>query len=247
MKWFRHMADASDDEFLSGIEELFGWEGYGRWWKLLETIAKQMDGTNKCSAEYSWSKWQSFLKGKRNKLETFLVHCQDKRKIKLELNGNILKIFCPKLLELRDEYSRKSGHTPDIPPDNVAPEEETEGEEERTSDDYTREILKSVERIIQSPTPFFTAPITAWIGWGADYELDIRPSAERWKSKNPSKAMRSLTWLDEDIAKSIKQRSKPMPQTNEIIPTGFKSFAEIAAEKTQANIDEVARRYANTN
>lgn len=106
MKWFRHMSSASDDEFISGIEDLFGWEGYGRWWKLLEIIAKQMDETDRCHAEYSWVKWQSFLKGKRNKLETFLVHCQNKRKIKLEQNGDILRIICPKLLELRDNYTK---------------------------------------------------------------------------------------------------------------------------------------------
>lgn len=106
MKWFRHMSAASDDEFISGIEDEFGWEGYGRWWKLLEIIAKQMDETDRCYAEYSWVKWQSSLKGKRNKLETFLVHCQNKRKIKLEQTENVLKIICPKLLELRDNYTK---------------------------------------------------------------------------------------------------------------------------------------------
>jgi len=131
MKWFRHMSDASDDEFISEVEEIFGLDGYARWWKLLERIAKQMNETDKCYAEYSWTKWQSFLKGKRNKLETFLEHCQNKRRIKLELNGNILRIICPKLLELRDEYSRKSGHATDMTPDNVAPEEEVEEESKK--------------------------------------------------------------------------------------------------------------------
>ena len=110
MKWFRHMADASDDEFLSEVEDIFGLEGYARWWKLLEIIAKQMDETDRCYAEYSWKKWQTFLKGKRNKLETFLVHSKNQRKINMEQNGNILKISCPKLLELRDNYSKRSQH-----------------------------------------------------------------------------------------------------------------------------------------
>lgn len=126
MKWFRHMSDASDDEFIAGIEDIFGLDGYARWWKLLEIIAKQMDGTNRCHAEYSWEKWQTLLKGKRKKLETFLEHSRKKRKISLEQNGNVLKISCPKLLTLRDEYSRKSGHTTDTAPDVVAPEAEAE-------------------------------------------------------------------------------------------------------------------------
>lgn len=136
MKWFKHMADASDDEFLAELEEIFGWEGYGRWWKLLEKIALQMDKSGKCSASYSWSDWQRFLKGKRNKLETFLVHCQNKRKINLKQTGNILEIECCKLLEFRDEYSRKSRQTPDTTPDKVAPDirsktKEVEVEEEK--------------------------------------------------------------------------------------------------------------------
>lgn len=106
MKWFKHMSDASEDAFIENIEEVFGWEGYGRWWKLLEIIAKKMDESNNCYAEHSWVKWQSLLKGKRNKLETFLVHCQDKGKINLEQNGNILKIICPKLLEIRDNHTK---------------------------------------------------------------------------------------------------------------------------------------------
>ena len=99
------MSDASEDEFLEEIEELFGIEGYARYFKILETIAKQMDKTNKCSASYSWKTWQAILKGKRNKLETFLIHCENKLKMNLKQNGNILEISCPKLLELRDNYS----------------------------------------------------------------------------------------------------------------------------------------------
>jgi hypothetical protein len=126
MKWFKHMTDASEDAFLEELEELFGWEGYGRWWKLLEKIGKEMDETDNCYAQHSWVKWQSFLKGKRNKLELFLIHCQNKEKIKLEQNGNMLKIICPKLLELRDEYSRKSGRSPDKKPDKLPPKKEEE-------------------------------------------------------------------------------------------------------------------------
>ncbi len=122
MKWFKHMSDSSDDSFIEDLEEIFGLEGYARWWKLLEVIAKKMDKTNDCSASHTWVKWQSLLKGKKNKLILFLEHCQNEHKIKLEQNGNILKITCPKLLKLRDEHTRKSGVAreevaPDLDPD----------------------------------------------------------------------------------------------------------------------------------
>jgi hypothetical protein len=133
MKWFKHLSAASDDEFVAELEDIFGWEGYGRWWKILEIIAKQMDETERCHVEYSWIRWQSLLKGKRNKLETFLVHCQNQGKMKLEQNGNVLKIICPKLLELRDEYSRKSGQAPDTKQDKVAQEAEADTDTERNT------------------------------------------------------------------------------------------------------------------
>ncbi len=117
MKWFKHMANASSEgEFIAELEDEFGLEGYARYFKLLEAVALKMDETDNCSASYPWSKWQTILKGKRNKLETFLEHLENKRQINLKRNGNILEIEMPKLLELRDEYSRKirseSGATP---------------------------------------------------------------------------------------------------------------------------------------
>lgn len=113
MKWFKHKTDASGDEFIVELVELFGLEGYARWFLVLETIAIGMDESDKCSITLSWVEWQKILCGKRVKLESFLIHCENKLKLKLERNGNLLKITCPKLLEMRDEYTRKKKKTPD--------------------------------------------------------------------------------------------------------------------------------------
>lgn len=119
MKWFKHLTNASSDEFMQSIIDEFGLEGYARWWLILETIAEKMDGSDRCSVAYPWSKWQSILRGKRNKLETFLERLGNKSKINLKSSENILEIECPKLLIFRDEYSKKSGQSPDSTPDNV--------------------------------------------------------------------------------------------------------------------------------
>lgn len=85
----------------------------------------------------------------------------------------------------------------------------------QTSDDDMRaraeKIFQVCEEIISSPTPFAMAPVFAWIAWGADLEMDIRPSAELWKRKNPERAMNSLAWLNEGIARSMAQRRVGMP------------------------------------
>lgn len=145
MKWFKHLADASNDDFVEELEEALGLEGYARWWKMLEIIAAGMEkDRNDPSAIHTVGKWCEKLKSKRKILAGFLEFCAKKGKIKVflfdnktetfkecsgnvpgmfqESNGNVVKITCAKMLELRDEYSRKSG----VAPDNVAQEAEAE-------------------------------------------------------------------------------------------------------------------------
>jgi len=87
------MASSSQDEFIENLEAEFGLEGYARYWKLLEAVASQMGTNGKCSARYSWSKWQSIMKGKRSKLEKFLNYLEGESKIKMIHSGNISGSF----------------------------------------------------------------------------------------------------------------------------------------------------------
>lgn len=144
MKWFRHQTDAHDDEFIEEMMAEFGLESYARWWLLLEAIGAQMDRSNKCSVSYSWVKWQKVLMGKRKKLEKWLSFLLENGKIECILDGvildsfpkhsgnipktnrkqikNILEIKCKKLLNIRDEYTRKSG----VCQDKIAPDTDTD-------------------------------------------------------------------------------------------------------------------------
>ena len=161
MKWFRHMSDMSDDEFVVELEQIFGLEGYARWCKLLEAIAKQMNKTDKCSVSYPWSKWQTILRGKQKKLETFLEHLENQRKIFLKQNGNILEIGCRKLLDLRDEYTKKSGQTPDRCQENVAPEVEVDvdntfpnGKEQAAKLEKAKKEIFNIARVLKASFVF---------------------------------------------------------------------------------------------
>ena len=214
MKWFKHKSDASDDEFLSGLEANFGLEGYARWWKMLEVIAKQMDETDRCSAEYSWVDWQRFLKGKRNKLETFLVHCENKRKINLEQNGNILKIICPKLLELRDEHTRKIRSKA-----GLSREQDTDTDidtEECYKNAHEAAIPKTAFEIVYDEgcklfpnlAPANTSPIHTWLNSGCHPELDCLPVLRRSSGKN----ITSWTYFTNAMADAKATRLAPMPE-----------------------------------
>jgi len=127
VKWFKHFTDASDDEFIAELEDRFGLEGYARYWKLLEVVGGQFKKDGAPKAAYPWLFWRKKLKVQQKPLEAFLTHLRDMGKIKtrevpkkcrssaevVELHAKILEIEIPKLLEIRDEYNRKSGHTPD--------------------------------------------------------------------------------------------------------------------------------------
>jgi len=80
---------------------------------------------------------------------------------------------------------------------------------------HVEEIFDWLQKFLNSPSPLFTAPVSAWLAWGADFDLDIKPVAQRWRKANPQKAIRSLEWFDDDIAASIQKRLKPMPETLE--------------------------------
>lgn len=77
-----------------------------------------------------------------------------------------------------------------------------------------QEIFQWLEKHFSAPHIFYIrAPIDAWLSWGADFEKDIKPVAESYKAKYPDHPPKSLAYLDDRIARSIKQRNKPMPQT----------------------------------
>lgn len=169
MKWFKHMSDAHMDEKLSEIIDEFGYEGYGRWWVILELIAKQMDKTDKCFVEYSWVKWQTFLKGKRNKLETFLERLENVSLLNLERSENKLKIICPKLLKLRDNYSKdleveKNNSPPKLPSKEVEVEVEVDNKntsEKKFSDAHVQ-LAEDLAKPIREKFPSQKINIERW-------------------------------------------------------------------------------------
>lgn len=107
MRWFKHMTDAHDDEFMDALRTEFGLAGYGFWWLLLEKIAKAMDKSDKNFAQYSVRFWQNLFQVSPKRFWSMLRFCEEHGKIDTVKDGKALTIFCPKLLDYRDEYSRK--------------------------------------------------------------------------------------------------------------------------------------------
>lgn len=131
MIWFKHMSDAANDELLRAIRSKWGWEGYGRWWAVVEAVAQQMDNySDKCDLELSIKDWAALVDMRPKKLVEFLHDLASHKKSTMKMtifdqNGNEINyqklvvtwelpdsyriatrqliVFCiPKLLKLRD-------------------------------------------------------------------------------------------------------------------------------------------------
>lgn len=92
------------------------------------------------------------------------------------------------------------------------------------------EIFSWCEKFLNSPTPLVQSPIYAWLDWGAELELDIKPVAERWRKKYPKKTINSLSWLNDGVAAAIKQRAEPMPEV------ATKTFRKTQEESKKSNV-----------
>jgi hypothetical protein len=215
MKWFKHYSDASDDDFIESLEEKFGLEGYARWWKILEIIAKGMDkNPSDPTASHPMQKWCSLLRAKPKVLLSFLEHSGNKSRMKWKQNGNIIEISVPNLLKIRDEYTRKSGHTPDKLP---AKKKETEKEriydvvigarEVKTHEKNDFEIIYNFGcELFPSLATRNTSSIQKWLSAGFNPTLDIIATIKNHKGKN----IGSWNYFDQMIADAHATRLKPL-------------------------------------
>lgn len=115
-----------------------------------------------------------------------------------------------------------------------------------------KEIYGWLEKLFNTAIPLPIAPVYAWQEWGADFEKDIKPVAERYKAKHPDKPPRSLTFLDEPIQNSITQRNKPMPEISHEKSighhqhSGLQKIDGIAPSRTTSEVDRlIAKKLAD--
>lgn len=201
MRWFKHMTDASDDEFMILIEAEFGLAGYARWFKILEEVGRKMDKSDRCAAAFPWNVWQTKLKGKPKLLRTFLERLANLQRIKLKETGNVLEIEVPKLLKIRDEYSKKSGH-------NQEPDRTNSGAKNKNTESDTESEKPPVVPLEGDTTPKKRSekratrltddwePTPRDIEWARDRygSMDLEYQTERFKNHHIGKGTKYVDW-----------------------------------------------------
>lgn len=112
MRWIKH--PTTTEAPLSVLIDKHGLEIYGFYWLLVETVAASFDLKSGSPAlaltEKTWARTlrvstRVFRKFCQSLAEVSLVLCQN--------SGETFQIVVPNILKYRDEYSKKSGHSPD--------------------------------------------------------------------------------------------------------------------------------------
>jgi len=146
MKWFKHQTSARDDEGLIALRTEFGFDGYGRYWAILETVAGR-SRNDSFDLSLSVAEWCLILSTKPKQLRWFLERSENLTLMKWFDSGNVIRISVPKLAKYRDEYAQKSRHSPK----SVGTvDTDTEVEEER--DTHTTVVVPAA-RVSASPDP----------------------------------------------------------------------------------------------
>ena len=106
MKWFKHYSDSLEDPFVQELMDEFGAQGYLFYFGLLEIFAAEMgsnlDGELELKPEYLRRK----LRISSAKVEKLLNHCSTVMKLSANFSKGRWIISIPKMLELKDNYTK---------------------------------------------------------------------------------------------------------------------------------------------
>lgn len=118
MRWFKHMTDMAYDPKIQNIQKWYGFEGVGRWCRILEIVASNTKQSNKPEVVLDELIWKDRLGFYRLKeLHIFLRSMVDVGLIYLQctsnvppLSGQSISILIPNLLKIRDNKKNKAAY-----------------------------------------------------------------------------------------------------------------------------------------
>ncbi len=115
MRWLKHLTLAHSDPAIDAVCDKFGAEGYGVWWLILEDIAAPMEAGKMVPIQsHSVVKWASICRCSVRRFRSIVEILTDRRLIVTQTIGDRLQIEVYNILKYKDEYSKKSGDTPDL-------------------------------------------------------------------------------------------------------------------------------------
>ena len=203
MKWFKHLSDAVDDPFIQELLDNFGHSGYSSWFILLEIIAKEngskLTGKLKIKPKYLKRKMRVSIR----KLEEIFEFCasfieekseKSERKPKLLFKKTKEKwiLEVPKMLELKDNYTKDLQGTSK----KVSIHKEEEVEEDKEKDKYPEDsiyyrIANYLYNSIKKNKPDFKKPNLQ--KWSDESRLMIERDG-----RDVEKIKKLISWVQKD-------------------------------------------------
>ncbi len=128
MRWFKHFTDSLDDPFIQELLEEFGAQGYLAYFGLLEIIAKENGNklTGKLRIRPTYLRQKLHISS--TKLQQIFNFCSTSLKLSVNFSEKLWNFNVPKLLDLKDNYSKDL----QAPCKNVSNHKEVEEEKEKT-------------------------------------------------------------------------------------------------------------------
>lgn len=230
MKWFKHDADAHDNQKLQMFmaeNPRAPLEAYGFYWMILEIVAKQMDATDGCEVEYPTAFLARKMGVSVQKLRKFLQDLTRIRALDAQFTEKTCKVKVPKLLEKRDEHTRKlrsksgASQAQDKEEDKEEDIDDTlisagagASENQPIADDKKRSVFASTSKRINeilmayAGKPFDCSPLHAWLNAGADPELDIIPTIQRIADAGKSPPPTTLNYFEKPVMQALANRTR---------------------------------------
>jgi hypothetical protein len=114
VRWLKHLSMAHADEAIADLLERHGAEAYGVWWLILEDISAPMEpGKMLPTAAHSAVKWSQICHCSVRVWRSIANSLAEKKLIVMQSTDNRIRIDVPNILKYKDEYSKKSGQTPE--------------------------------------------------------------------------------------------------------------------------------------
>jgi hypothetical protein len=179
MRWFKHMVDAGNDPKIAELEARFGFEGVGRWWRLVEIVAAQNKGTDVDFLTYRQGAWAAALRFRSAfGWRSYADQLASIGLCNADHTATESTIKVPKLLEIRNYRLR------------VRPDIEEEKEED-TDKEKEKNTKKRKARPKVSPEVFFSSLNGKETEWQKTYPLvDVATEIAKmkaWLAANPTR------------------------------------------------------------
>jgi hypothetical protein len=146
MRWFKHQSVMGRSPAMSELRSVLGLAGYGALWLLLERVAEVWDGSGEPDLCLPECDWRASCGLSTKKFQIFTEILQKHDIIRMEQCGSLLRLKAPILLQLQDEWTRKTRKNSGVATEPIRSDSgiQTEAYPEREKDNKTRPALLPV-------------------------------------------------------------------------------------------------------